>query len=111
MIVVVGGGIAGTSAALAARSRGADVTLLLGAAGATVLAPGAIDIEPWHESAAPARIDADVRAILDALAIHSVGEESAWVATLTGLLRPARGLDRALLDLARIARGTIFVPE
>src|SRR5204862_3186342 len=55
-------------------------------------------------------LDASAQSVIDALAIHSLEPDPAWVATITGLVRPARGIDRALLDLARIPRGMIFLP-
>ena len=111
-VAVVGSGIAGTAAALAARAAGAEVTLVLGSSGATMLASGAIDDLPWESSTgAPAAIDAASRAVLDALDLHTLRAERATVATTFGVMRTARGIDRALLDLARIPRGKVLCPE
>lgn len=45
-VLVVGGGIAGAMAAIAARRRGAEVVLVRRALGATALSSGALDIAP-----------------------------------------------------------------
>lgn len=109
MIVVVGSGIAGVAAALTTRAEGEDVTLVRGAAGATVLAPGTIDDAPWQQDGSLASLDAQETHVLDALGIHRIGNERAKVATTSGIVRPARGIDRALLDLARV-RGLVVIP-
>jgi glycerol-3-phosphate dehydrogenase subunit B len=112
VIAVVGSGIAGTAAALAARAAGADVTLVLGSAGATMLASGAIDDVPWEASPeVPAALDAPSRAILDALDLHAIRAERSTIATTFGIMRTARGIDRALLDFAQVRHGTVMCPE
>ena len=45
-VLVIGAGVAGTSAALAASAAGAAVTLLDGGSGASQLSSGAIDLAP-----------------------------------------------------------------
>jgi glycerol-3-phosphate dehydrogenase subunit B len=117
-VVVVGSGIAGTAAALAASTRSARVTLLLGRPGATVLASGALDRVPWETGGQERPIDRDARAILDALDAYALpdgdgdGEDDRGVvlATTAGLVRPARACDRALLDLSSMA-GVVLVPR
>jgi glycerol-3-phosphate dehydrogenase subunit B len=57
-VLVVGGGLAGTVAALAARSRGADVVRVARGTGATALSSGAIEVgldptEPRARQASP----------------------------------------------------------
>lgn len=111
MIAVVGSGIAGTAAALAARAQGEEVTLVRGAAGATILAPGLVDDDPWQHAREPRPLsDAEMR-VLDALSLHRIAQERALAAVTTGIVRPARGIDRALLDLARVPKGVVLVPE
>ena len=113
-MVVVGGGVAGTAAALAAAQGGARVTLVNGGTGASVLAGGALDDVPWEEndaSAEPTGLAETARAVLDALAGYAVGESRALVAATTGLVRPARGVDRALLDLASLESPVVLVPD
>jgi glycerol-3-phosphate dehydrogenase subunit B len=100
-VVVVGGGIAGTAAALAAARGGARVVLLDGGTGASTLATGALDDTPWmHATPAADAVTATARAVLDALAAYALPDAGARIATTAGVLRPARGHDLALLDLA-----------
>lgn len=114
-VIVVGAGVAGTAAALAAARAGADVTLVSGGPGASVLAGGALDDVPWERADArgepPASLSEGARATLAELDAYDVGDHRALLAATTGLVRPARGTDRALLDLGRLARGTVLVPD
>ncbi len=114
-VVVVGSGIAGTAAALVAASEGESVTLVVGAPGATVLAGGALDETPWEEAVArnvpPHRLMNSGREVLDALGGYSVGERYALLATKAGIVRPARGFDRAMLDLAALRPGNVMVAD
>jgi len=98
--VVLGGGVAGTAAALAASRGGASVTLVDGGTGASTLSTGAIDDVPWTEAARPlAALTPGARSLLDALAAYAVPDAGARVATTAGVVRSARGHDLALLDL------------
>jgi glycerol-3-phosphate dehydrogenase subunit B len=73
-IVIIGGGIAGCSAALAARRAGADVTVITRAPGATALYAGGMEIcgdlagladrEPYHPFA---RLGLDARQLGEAM--------------------------------------------
>ena len=110
-VVVVGAGIAGAAAALSAARSGARVTVLDGGPGASTLATGALDRAPWRPAPAasgvptPAReaappLPAPARDVLDALGVYVVEPREALVLTTAGILRPARGRDAALLDLA-----------
>jgi glycerol-3-phosphate dehydrogenase subunit B len=109
-VVVVGGGIAGTSAALAATREGASVILLDGGTGASTLATGGIDLTPWQlggvstDALAP-----NVKAVLEALGGYVVPEGGAKILTTAGVVRPARGHDAALLDVARLGQGRVAV--
>lgn len=98
-VVVVGSGIAGTAAALAARSAGAEVVLLRGRPGATSLGSGALDGDAAPSSAACA--------VLEALGGYVLGDTV--LAATSGVLRTARGRDRALLALPE--GGTVLVPQ
>ena len=98
-VVVVGSGIAGTAAALAARRAGAEVVLLRGRPGATSLGSGALDGDAPTTDAA--------RAILEALGGYAMGD--AVLASTSGVLRATRGRDRALLALPE--GGTVLVPQ
>jgi glycerol-3-phosphate dehydrogenase subunit B len=103
-VLVIGAGVAGTAAALAAARGGARVVLLDGGTGASTLATGAIDDWPWTPAPRPvAPIAAAARAVLDALGAFAVPDAGARVATIAGIVRPARGHDLGLLDLAPLA--------
>jgi glycerol-3-phosphate dehydrogenase subunit B len=109
-VVVVGGGIAGTAAALAAARGGARVVLLDGGTGASTLATGAIDDTPWTHAPRPVEpVSLPARAVLDALAAYALPDAGARIATTVGILRPARGHDAALLDLAPLAGQRVAV--
>ena len=100
-IAVIGGGIAGTSAAWAARRAGADVTAVFDRAGASALYAGALDLQSWEEDALDAPLDSDLLAFCTALEAWSVGTRSARVATYEGVLRPARARDSSAWAAAR----------
>lgn len=112
-VVVVGSGIAGLAAAFAARKAKATVTMVLGRPGATTLMSGALDDLEWERAKAspPSALAANERAFLDALGIWEVGEERALVATSAGRLRPARGRDRAVLDLSKLRDAEVALPR
>ncbi|CAN5808001.1 hypothetical protein BH09MYX1_BH09MYX1_06470 [soil metagenome] len=99
MIVVIGSGIAGTAAALAASARHAPVRVIDGGAGATAIGSGALDGD--------APIGDAARAVLEALSLVDVAPSI--LATTAGVLRHAAGADRALLRIE--PRSTVFVPE
>lgn len=110
-VLVIGAGVAGTAAALSAKQAGADVAIVSGSVGASGLASGAIDLEPWERATTePAELDAFCTALLARLGA-TVGPASALVASASGLVRPARGRDLALLDLASLPAGRVFVAD
>jgi glycerol-3-phosphate dehydrogenase subunit B len=103
-VVVVGGGVAGTAAALAAARAGASVTLVDGGTGASTLSTGALDDLPWTQASRPPdALAPGLGALLGALGAHAVPDAGARIATTAGILRPARGHDLALLDLGPLA--------
>jgi thioredoxin reductase len=108
-VAVIGAGAAGTGAALAAARAGAAVTVVDGGSGASTLGSGALDLEPWERARETAELEAPVRDLLAELDAFSL--EGALVATMSGVVRPAAGADRALLDLARLEPGTVAVPR
>jgi glycerol-3-phosphate dehydrogenase subunit B len=106
---VIGGGIAGTAAAWAARRAGADVTVSIDRPGASSLYAGALDFDPWGEGREGPAADPDLLAFAMALEAWAVGPQSVRIATHDGVLRPARGLDSALLDVASLEGRTVSV--
>ncbi len=92
-VVIVGAGVAGAGAALAAARAGARVTIVDGAAGASALWTGAIDAgsPPSDEASAAAQ------------ALGVVLGESAIV-TSAGLVRKVGGREAAVLDLLPLLR-------
>lgn len=101
-----------------------SVTVVSAGAGATVLAGGAVDEVPWEEVVDAARtmgvppsahrMNPEVAAFAEALDLWrfpAEGGPPALLATLAGRVRPARGHDRALLDLASLGPGAVVVPR
>jgi len=110
-VVVIGSGISGTAAALAAARRGANVRVVAGAAGATTLSGGAIDFRDWAGPKTLAHLDDDAQKDFSALDFATLPDEGVVLATMSGIVRPSAGADRALLDLDRVGRGAILVPR
>jgi glycerol-3-phosphate dehydrogenase subunit B len=110
-VVVVGAGIAGTGAALAARATGllGAVTLLDGGTGASTLCTGALDFGAWQQAASRPRRTEPIDGVIQALGDYIVPAEGAVVLTCAGIERPAAGYDAALLDVAPLPRGRIGV--
>lgn len=119
-VAVIGGGIAGSGAAVAAARAGVDVVLLDGGPGASILATGAIDLLDWQlEGGAP--LPREIAPFLEALGgyVLRATERSpadgsgsfgcARLLTTGGISRPAAGHDAALLDVARAGPGPIGV--
>ena len=110
-VVVVGSGIAGTSAAIAARKSGADVSVVVGAPGASSLSGGALDFADWTTRPKLCRLDAIVNHAFSTLDFASMHDEGVVLAATSGILREAAAADHALLDLDRTGRGAILVPR
>jgi glycerol-3-phosphate dehydrogenase subunit B len=109
-VLVVGGGVAGTAAALAAARAGARVTVLDAGAGASMLSTGALDVIPWQSAAAETVPSAPAtRETLDALGGYVLPDGGARLLTIAGIVRPARGHDAALLDVGPLAGQRIGV--
>jgi hypothetical protein len=108
-VVVAGAGIAGTAAALAAAAAGAHVIVVDGGTGASQLGTGAIDARPWSPARpADESIELGVRSALDALDAYAIPDGGATILTSAGVVRPARGHDRGILDV-RAVRGRVGV--
>jgi len=103
-VIVVGAGIAGAAAALAAARSGGAVTLVDGGPGATTLATGALDRTPWRadDTAAPP-LPAAARDVLEALGAYVLTPRAVTLFTTAGVRRPSRGRDAALFDAAPVA--------
>ena len=108
-VLVIGGGMAGTAAALAARSAGASVLLVSRGPGATALSSGAADVaaagdaplleaartvarRPGHPYALLADLDGALREgllLLRALGYAGPGERNLWLLSPLGCPKPA----------------------
>jgi glycerol-3-phosphate dehydrogenase subunit B len=113
-VVVVGAGIAGTGAAIAAAWSGARVTVVDGGAGATSLATGALDVGPWPgpgdvTSLPGAPLPEMAARVLDALEGFIVPGWTPRLLTTAGVVRHAAGHDDALLDVGPLAGRPIAV--
>lgn len=104
--VVIGSGIAGTAAAWALARRGVATTIVMGAPGATQLAPGVLDESAIGAPAAP--VSGAVGALLTALGGY-VAKPCA-VATDAGVVRSGAARDGALLDVSALS-GEVAVPR
>jgi anaerobic glycerol-3-phosphate dehydrogenase len=110
-IVVIGAGVAGTAAAWRAARRGASVTVVHAVGGATALYSGAADLDPWERAPAAEPVSDVVMEFSRALGVWRLGATGLCLATLAGVLRPARAADRALLDLSGLAGQQIAVAD
>jgi glycine/D-amino acid oxidase-like deaminating enzyme len=109
-VLIIGGGVAGTAAALAAARPGVRVTLVDGGPGASTLATGALDALPWHRAQAqPEPIASSSRKTLEALGGYLLPDSGARLLTTAGIVRQARGHDAALLDVGRLTGKRIGV--
>ena len=107
-VAVIGAGVAGTAAAWAARRSGAEVVVVHDRPGASALGSGAADYEPWERGAADHELAADARELAGELGyVAKVG----LVATASGLLRPARAHDSAILDLSELAGRRVAIAD
>ncbi|HLK39351.1 MAG TPA: FAD-dependent oxidoreductase [Polyangiaceae bacterium] len=110
LVCVVGGGIAGAAAALAAAREDVRVTLVDAGTGASGLCTGAIDRASVPEPPGPiGPIEDGARAILDALGAYFVSSAGALFVSTGGVVRPAAGGDASLLDVARLPPGPVGV--
>jgi glycerol-3-phosphate dehydrogenase subunit B len=107
-VVVVGAGIAGTSAAWLLAEHGARVSVIHDRAGSSALYSGAIDDGGDGVGLQESR-RRDAQAFADALGLWKIGPTT--IATREGVVRAASGADRALLDLEPLAGKHIAVAD
>lgn len=121
-IVVIGSGIAGLAAAWSARRKGHEVTVVSAGAGASALGGGAVDDVPWEQLVRSSRalslaprarpLSDEVLSFSSDLGAWSLSDDRlAWIATIAGRLRPARGRDHALLDFAALRGARVMLPR
>ncbi len=110
-VAVIGAGAAGTAAAWALSRGGAEVVSFNGKSGATALYSGALDASSWERADADEPLDPDLVAFAAALGTWSVGAKTRRIVTSSSVVRPARGIDSALLDLERLAGRRIAVAD
>lgn len=123
-VVVIGWGAAGLAAAYAASARGARVTIVGAGPGATSFYSGAVDDIEWSEREAAASVlgerlsagplEEGVSAFVEAVTdweLAAAGSPLPRLAATSGIVRSARGRDRALLDLGTIWGRRVLVPR
>ncbi|HEX7453046.1 MAG TPA: hypothetical protein VF294_12205 [Polyangiaceae bacterium] len=110
-VAVLGGGIAGVAAAFELARQGVRPTVYFEHSGSSGLYSGALDFEVWDRATALAPVGEDLARFAEAFGAWQLGSAALRVATLEGNLRPARGADRALLDLERCAGKRVAVVD
>jgi glycerol-3-phosphate dehydrogenase subunit B len=110
-LAVVGGGVAGAAAAHELARLGERATVFHQHAGASALYSGALDFEAWDRVTELAVVEPGLAEFAAALGVWELGAKAAVVATPEGNVRPARGRDRALLDLERCAGKRVAVVD
>jgi hypothetical protein len=112
-VLVIGSGIAGAAASLAAATLTSSVVMLDGGSGASTLATGAVDRVFWQDSQdEPAKaLSKGAQAVLDALEGYVVPDLGCAVVTMAGLVRRADGHDAALLDVSALGAGRVGVVD
>lgn len=108
--LVIGGGFSGVAAAWALAEAGRDVCLLDCRGGASEFCSGAYDCEEWEDRQDPTPVSAMAeRFLLQLGARLPLG--GAWVGTTSGVVRPTRGVDNAVLDLQPLAGLVVGVAD
>ena len=110
-VAVIGGGIAGAAAAFEISRQGERATVFHDVAGSSSLYSGAVDLEPWDRAGAPSALEPELAQFCTELGVWELGAAARRLATLEGNVRPARGSDRALLDLERCAGKRVAVVD
>ena len=97
-VLVVGGGFAGTAAAWSLAQRGQDVVMAYDQAGASELYSGALDRAQWTGVVDDTPLPEELERLMAELGVR-VSAQSAWIGSAFGVVRSARAIDTALLDL------------
>lgn len=108
-VAVVGGGIAGAAAVFELARLGARPQVYFQHSGSSGLYSGALDFEVWDKAPIASPIEEGLARFSAALGAWELGPMPLRVATLEGNVRPARGADRAVLDLQRCAGRSVAV--
>jgi glycerol-3-phosphate dehydrogenase subunit B len=110
-VAVIGGGIAGAAAAFEIARLGGRASVFHSLTGSSGLYSGALDFELWDRAPAPSALDPSLTQFSVELGIWALDAVACRVATLEGNVRPARGRDRALLDLEQCAGKRVAVVD
>jgi glycerol-3-phosphate dehydrogenase subunit B len=110
-VAVIGAGVAGAAAAFEIARQGERAAVFHDVAGSSGLYSGAVDLEPWDHAPVPNgnALEPELRLFSKDLGVWQLGDAARRVATLEGNVRPARGADRAILDLERCAGKRVAV--
>ena len=112
-VAVIGAGIAGVAAAFEVARQGERAAVFHDVTGSSGLYSGAVDLEPWDHAASAngSVLEPELSEFSRALGAWELGSALRRVATLEGNVRPARGADRAILDLERCAGKRVAVVD
>jgi len=110
-IAIIGGGIAGAAAAHELARLGERATVFHQQAGASALYSGALDFELWDRAAELTVVEPELVQFAAELGLWELGQSASRIATLEGNVRPARGRDRALLELDQCAGQRVAVVD
>lgn len=102
-VAVVGAGVSGVAAAVAAADGGAQVEVISAGGGASALTSGALDWAAWVRSSEAPALSTSLEARLSSLLTEldlELGERE--LVTGAGLVRPAAGSDRWVLSLTKL---------
>lgn len=108
-VAVIGAGIAGAAAVFELSRQGQRPSVFHDVTGSSGLYSGAVDFEPWDYAGPLSTLDPELAVFSTELGLWQLGNAPRHVATLEGNVRPARGADRAILDLERCAGKRVAV--
>lgn len=110
-IAIIGAGIAGAAAAFEIARQGRRATVFHDVTGASGLYSGALDFEPWDGVERERALESELSEFSKQLGVWELGPKAAYLATPEGNVRPARGRDRAILNLERCAGKRVAVVD